>query len=129
MPEPSIFISYSQKDERRKDQLVQQLRVLEMQGAFRVWHDGLIQPGVDWFPAIQKEIQVARVAILLVSADFLTSEFVNHLEIPQLLQRRRDDRLLVIPVILRTCAWEEVPWLSAIQAYPRGRGALAGLSS
>jgi TIR domain len=119
MPQrPSIFISYSHQDEVWKDRLVQQLGVLEEQGLFTVWHDREVGLGAAWSPEIERAIQAARVAILLVSSDFLTSDFIQEHEIPQFLQRRQYEGLLVVPVIVRPCPWKRVPWLSAIQVRP-----------
>jgi TIR domain/NACHT domain len=118
MPQPSIFISYSHQDELWKDRLVQQLGVLEGEGLFTVWHDRKIGLGQDWFPEIERAIQAARVAILLVSSDFLTSGFIKQKEIPEFLRRRQEEGLMVVPVIVRPCAWKKVKWLADINARP-----------
>lgn len=128
MPQPSIFISYSHQDEVWKDRLVQQLGVLEGEGLFTVWHDRKIGLGQDWFPEIERAIQAARVAILLISANFLTSDFIKRKEIPEFLRRRQEEGLLVVPVIVRSCPWKRVGWLAAIQARPLDGNPLSGLA-
>lgn len=110
-----IFISYSHQDEHWKDTLQKQLRVLERQGELSIWEDRQIKSGTNWLPEIEKAIANARVAVLLVSSDFLTSDFVLREEIPKLLQRRKQGGLRVIPVLLRPCYWQAVPWLAEIQ--------------
>ncbi len=110
-----IFISYSHKDEAWKDELQKQLRVLQLTGDFAVWDDRQIELGENWLPAIERAIASARVAILLVSSDFLTSSFVVQEEIPKFLQRREQDGLKVVPIIVRPCAWQVVPWLADLQ--------------
>ncbi|WP_020394300.1 SUMF1/EgtB/PvdO family nonheme iron enzyme [Thiolinea disciformis] len=110
-----IFISYSHHDEPWKDALVRQLKVLQWHGEFAIWDDRQIEVGSNWLPAIEHAIERARVALLLVSSDFLTSEFVTRQEIPRLLQRREAEGLQVVPIIVKPCAWQAVPWLAALQ--------------
>jgi len=127
---PAVFISYSHQhqDERWKDALVRQLGVLEREGLLATWHDGLIEPGADWLAVIETAMAEAQVAVFIVSAYFLNSEFVRNKEIPALLERRRGEGLRIIPLIARPCPWQQVPWLAAIQARPLGGKTLAGLS-
>jgi hypothetical protein len=124
---PAIFISYSHVDEKWKERLVKQLKVLEIEGALEVWDDRRIEAGDDWLPEITREMERARVAVLLISADFLTSTFIRSNEVPALLARRQTGGLRVIPVIVHPCPWQRVPWLAAIQCRPKdGRPLSAG---
>lgn len=115
-----VFISYSRKDEQEKEALVTHMRVLE-QGAvsFKVWSDDCIAGGEQWEPAIEEAISSAKVAILLVSANFLTSDFITRREVPELLRRRAGEGLRVIPVIARPCAWQRIDWLKAMNVRPK----------
>ena len=110
-----IFISYSHKDKIWKNCLATQLAVLELEGYFTVWDDQQIEPSDDWFAEIERELNQADVAIMLISADFLTSRFIRAEEIPTLLRRREQAGMKLIPLIVRPCAWQKVSWLSAIQ--------------
>jgi len=114
----TVFISYSHADEAWKDRLVKHLKVLEVEGMLETWDDRRIKPGEDWFPAIEAAMEKARVAVLLVSADFLTSKFIRGTEVPRFLERRRAG-LQVIPVIVHPCAWQAVAWLAQIQCRPK----------
>jgi WD40 repeat protein len=118
---PSVFLSYSHKDEIWKDRLKTHLGVLEIDA----WDDRRIEGGADWFEEIQEALARASVAILLISADFLTSEFILSQEVPKLLERRSREGLPVIPVVVRTCAWKRVEWLERIQTRPTAGQALA----
>src|SRR3954470_3178621 len=111
---PSVFLSYSHKDEVWKDRLKTHLGALELD----TWDDRRIEGGADWFEEIQEAMARASVAVLLVSADFLTSKFILGEEVPRLLRRRRLEGLPVIPVIARSCTWKKVEWLHEIQARP-----------
>lgn len=122
---PSVFISYSHLDEVWKDRLVRHLRVLAVEGQIEMWHDRLVQAGDAWKEQIEGAIDRADVAILLVSADFLTSAFIREKEIARILQRRAITTLRVIPVIVKPCAWLKVAWLKDIQVYPRDGRALS----
>ncbi len=114
-----VFVSYSHQDEAWKDQIVRHLRVLQLQGELDLWGDRRIAPGEDWHDAIRQALESSRVALLLVSANSLTSEFILDQEVPELLRRRATEGLRLIPVILRPCAWREIAWLASIQAVPR----------
>jgi len=118
MSGPTVFISYSHKDETWKDRLVRHLGVLAREGAFEYWDDRRIAAGDAWHAEIETVMDQARVAILLISADFLISGFVRHEEIPRLLQRREKDGLRIIPLIVHPCSWRKVPWLKEIQCRP-----------
>ncbi len=125
---PSVFVSYSHQDEAWKDRLVKQLRVLELEGDLEVWDDRQIAAGDDWLPAIEAAMARARAAVLLISADFLTSGFIRSQEVPELLRRREEEGLRVIPVIVHPCAWTAVSWLSPIQCKPKDGKALASFA-
>jgi tetratricopeptide (TPR) repeat protein len=125
MSGPTVFISYSHQDETWKDQLVRQLKVLELEGAFEVWDDRKIAAGDGWRSEIETAMARARAAVLLISADFLISEFIRGTEVPQLLQRRAKDGLRVIPLIVRPCPWQGVEWLPEIQCRPKNGRALS----
>ena len=125
MPAPSIFISYSHTDEAWKDRLATHLGVLQHEGLLDPWDDRRIGAGADWRQEIQQAIEQARVAILLVSADFLTSQFIVEQEAPRFLERRQREGLHIVPVLVRPCPWQHVPWLCSIQSRPRDGRALA----
>ena len=112
---PTVFISYSHRDEGWKDRLVSHLKALEIEP--EVWDDLWIVAGANWLPKIEAAMNPAAVAILLVSADFLASRFFQDIDV--LLERRRDEGLRVIPLFVRPCAWTAVGWLAALQGRPK----------
>jgi WD40 repeat protein len=119
----SVFLSYSHKDEKWKDLLESHLGVLKIDA----WDDGRIGAGEDWTAEIEEAMEGASVAVLLISQHFLTSQFILGEEVPRLLERRISEELPVIPVIVQTCAWDEVEWLRGIQGRPKDRRALFDL--
>jgi hypothetical protein len=127
MSRPAVFISYSHQDEEWKDRLVTHLGVLQSQDLLDLWDDRRIGAGQDWYQEIQEAMATASVAILLVSANFLTSQFILGEEVPRLLERRDTEGLRIFPVIVKPCAWQTVGWLSRMQVRPKdGRPLSAG---
>ncbi len=122
---PVIFISYSHNDEPWKDRLMTQLRVLQLEGRFDIWEDRQIATGDDWYPEIEKGITNASLAIFLISANFLGSNFIRSEEIPRLLNRRAKEGLRVFPIIVTPCPWQRVEWLAKIQVRPKDGKPLA----
>jgi hypothetical protein len=112
-----VFISYSHRDEQWKDRLVAHLRVVARKGEVDAWDDRRIAAGAAWKADIERAIAGADIAILLISADFLTSPFIQDEEVARILQRRSSG-LRIIPVIVRPCAWTAVEWLRDLQARP-----------
>ncbi len=122
-----VFISYSHQDEAWKDRVVRQLGVLAAEG-LETWDDRRIDGGDDWYPEIEQAITGCDVALLLISANFLTSKFILGNEVPPLLQRRQEQGIRVIPVVLSPCQWARIPWLKTIQARPKDGKPLTGMS-
>jgi len=120
-----VFISYSRKDEIWKDRLMAHLRVLSKHGLLSLWDDRQIGAGEDWYEKIESAMNAASVAILLVSADSLTSEFILREEVSQLLKRRDSEGLLIMPIIVKACPWKEVGWLKRMQVRPKDGKPLA----
>ena len=125
MSGPKVFISYSHKDETWKDQLVRQLRVLERDGLSTSGTTGRSPRVTAGGPRSRRPMDEARVAVLLISADFLDSDFILETEVPRLLQHRAKDGLRIIPLIVRPCAWQAFDWLASIESRPRNGRALS----
>lgn len=115
-----VFVSYSHTDEAEKEALMTHLRVLQ-NGAelVEVWSDDTIGGGEAWEAAIGKALERARVAVLLITANFLTSEFILSTEVPHLMRRREQDGITVIPVLAKSCAWKHIAWLKAMNVRPK----------
>ncbi|MEW5959125.1 MAG: toll/interleukin-1 receptor domain-containing protein [Chloroflexota bacterium] len=116
---PTVFISYSHKDEADKEELVSHLGVLQGEGLVEVWVDDRIGAGSDWAADINQAMSHARVAILLVTKNFLNSKFILQTEVPRLLERRKSEGVTVFPVIARPCAWRRVQWLAQMNVRPK----------
>jgi len=106
-PRTKVFISYSHEDRRALKDLSVHLVMLERNQRIDYWDDTKITPGQDWRLAIEQALDEAKVAILMISATFLASDFITKYELPPLLAAEKEDGLLVIPVILSPCLFEE----------------------
>jgi len=100
-----VFMSYSHKDEELRDQLEVQLTMLKRQGLVDVWHDRRLLPGehLDW--TISEELDRADIILLLVSPDFIASDYCYKIEKGRALERHREGTARLISVILRPCDW------------------------
>ena len=123
-----IFISYSHSDEDWKNRVQKKLTVLELEGYFTVWEDRQLKPGEKWQPAIKRELAQFDVAATLISDDFLTSDFIRNEEVPDLLRRQKQDNVRIIPLILKPCTWQEIPWIKAILGGSKDNVEMSGLS-
>jgi len=126
MTKPTVFISYSHKDEDWKDRLVSHLGVLQHEGLLDQWDDRRIDAGEDWEKEIEEAMAKASVAILLVSRHFLTSNFILEKEVPCLMERRKKEGVHIFPIIAEPCAWRQVKWLSRMNLRPKDGKPLSG---
>jgi len=126
---PVVFISYSHKNEKEKDQLLTHLGVLEEEGVIDLWIDTKILPGEVRKEEIRKAIAQARVAILLVSANFLSSKEILDTQVPLVLRLRESKGLIVFAVIARPCAWQGVARLAEMEVRPRDGQAIWGTAN
>jgi len=114
----SIFFSYSHVDEDLRDQLEKQLAMLKRQGMIDTWHDRRIPAGSDFGGAISEQIELADIILLLISPDFLASDYCYDREMLRAMERHTAGEAKVIPVILRPCDWHHAPF-GKLLAIPR----------
>lgn len=105
----SGFISYTHADTALKDQFVRHLAPLRREGLIDVWHDAMLRPGEHLDPAVQAALAASGLVLLLVSADFIHSEYCYEQEMMRAFARQRDGTARVVPIILRPCQWKGVP--------------------
>lgn len=111
-----IFISYSHQDKEYLDRLMVHLKPLMRRGMLDVWADTKIKTGDHWREEIQKALDSASVAILLVSADFMASDFIIDNELPPLLSKAEVNGTRILPVIVSPCRFTREPELSRFQS-------------
>jgi len=111
-----IFISYSHKDHSYLERLMVHLKPLEKQGLIDPWVDTRLLAGDKWKKEIEKALKSAKVGVLLISADFLASDFIIDNELPPMLQTAEEAGTLIIPVILKPCRFTREKTLREFQA-------------
>lgn len=116
MPRDQVFISYSHADREHLARLRIHLRPFERKGLVEVWVDTRLETGDEWREEISDAIDRASVAVLLISADFLASDFISDNELPPLLAAAQEEGVRIIPVILKPCAFSDMPELERFQA-------------
>lgn len=107
---PTVFFSYCHADEALRDQLERQLKILKRQGLIETWHDRRIEAGQDFAGEIDAHIESDEIILLLVSPDFLNSDYCYDVEMTRVLERHHAGEAIVIPVILRDCLWKGAPF-------------------
>src|SRR3954466_1888279 len=119
-PSPSthtkVFISYSHADKDWLDRLKRHLKPLVREGNLDCWDDTHIRPGDDWKQEIGNALDTAQVAVLLISADFFASDFIDETELPPLLDAAKAKGVRILPVILSACRFARNPALARFQA-------------
>ncbi|HIK45482.1 MAG TPA: toll/interleukin-1 receptor domain-containing protein [Leptolyngbyaceae cyanobacterium M65_K2018_010] len=119
----TVFFSYSHKDEALRDELAKHLKILEKQGVIASWHDRRILPGDEWDHEIKDSLKSAHIILLLISSDFIASNYCWDIEITHAMERHKAGEARVIPIILRPCLWQPAPVgtmkLGQLQALPK----------
>jgi hypothetical protein len=110
-----VFISYCHADAEWLARLQKHLKPLQREG-IEVWDDTRLKAGERWREEIRQALAAAKVAILLVSADFLASEFIVTNELPRLLKAAEEEGATILPVILSPCRFTRMESLSRFQA-------------
>ena len=117
MNRDQVFISYSRKDSEWLEKLKTILAPLERKGKLNLWTDANIQPGKLWKEEIQQALVRAKVAVLLVSPDFLASDFIDKHELPLLLEAAKKEELIILWVLIKPCLYQETEIANYQAAY------------
>jgi len=114
-----VFYSYAHEDEQLREELEKHLSLLRREGRIREWHDRRIAPGNEWRGKIDSHLNSADVILLLVSADFLSSDYCYSKEMNRAIERHKTGEARVIPIILRAVDnWESAPF-GSLQGLPK----------
>lgn len=103
---PKIFIAYAREDASYLERFRKPLNVLRRNGHCRIFFDGEIIPGERWDDRLKAELHQADIFVLLVTDDFLDSDYINDVELPKALEKEKAGKAKVVPIILRPCMWE-----------------------
>ncbi|HEX7956988.1 MAG TPA: COR domain-containing protein [Pyrinomonadaceae bacterium] len=114
-----VFVSYSHKDERQLNELKTHLSPLERLKLIETWYDRRIVAGEDFGEKINENLDSADVILLLVSADFIASNYCYEKEMARALERQANNEARVVPVIIRDVDWKVIPELARLTAVPK----------
>ena len=105
-----LFFSYSKSDRTYLEQFQRHLTVLQKHEKIEVWDDHQVLPGEEWDEEIKQELAAADIILLLVSVDFLSTDYIWREEITKAMERHEQGEARVIPIILRPCDWSDMPF-------------------
>ncbi|HAC63519.1 MAG TPA: hypothetical protein DCF68_08250 [Cyanothece sp. UBA12306] len=113
-----LFISYSHRDEELRHQLDKHLASLKRQNVIDSWHDRKIEAGMEWAKQIDDNLNNADIVLLLISPDFIFSNYCSEIEMEQAIKKHEAGETIVVPIILEPCDWMWLP-VSKYQAFPK----------
>ena len=116
-PVDVFVVSCVHEDEGLREELAMQLSLLEHQGCISIWHDRRIPVGPEWKGQIDERLESSQIILLLVSPDFMASDYCFDVEMKRALERHKANEARVIPIILRHVNWREAPF-ARLQALP-----------
>lgn len=114
----TIFLSYSHKDEELKEQLDAHLASLKRNNLIKTWNDRAIVVGDEWDSVIKKQLEESDIILLLVSANFIASDYIWKVEITEAMKRHDNKEVVVVPIFIKPCDWKDMPF-SKLQGLPR----------
>lgn len=114
-----LFISHSPEEATLKDRLLEHFAVLQRTGRISISSAEQIPPGTEPRQEIHKLLKEVDAALLLLSSSFLASSWIQDVELSTLLARHQHAGIVLLPVIVRPCAWQEHPGLKELAPYPR----------
>ncbi len=113
-----IFYCYARKDKGLRDELERHLAGLKRSEQVIFWYDREILPGTEWKGEIHRHLDTSDIILLLISPNFIQSDYCYSIEMRRALERHKAGAMSVIPIILRPCSWNEMP-IHALQALPQ----------
>jgi internalin A len=122
-----LFYIYSHKDESLRNELETQLKILQRQGLIDNWHDRKIEAGDEWKRKIDENLDRADIILLLVSSEFIASDYCYEVEMKRALEHQTRGKARVIPIILRHTNWKSAPF-ARLQALPKNGKPVASWS-
>lgn len=114
----TVFISYCHADKELKEELLKHLEPLKRLNLIKTWSDRELIAGDEWGREISDKLESANIVILLISIDFINSEYCYDIELERALELHSKGSAVVAPVILRTCMWQHAPF-AKLQVLPR----------
>ena len=112
-----LFFSYAHVDEPLRDKLAHHLSAMQREGLITQWHDRRINASEKWAKEIDIHLNTAHIILLLVSSDFIASDYCFGIELTRAMERSLQNEARLVPIILRPCDWHGMPF-ARLQALP-----------
>mgnify|MGYP006101560803 FL=1 len=119
----NIFFAYSREDSDLRERLDKHLSGLKRRNYINTWFDGQIEAGTEWEKEIDFALSKADIILLLISADFIASDYCFDVEMKKAISRHEKGDAVIIPIILHPCDWSDLPF-SKIQGLPQNGKAI-----
>lgn len=116
--EIKVFLSYSHADEKYKEELDKHFAALKRSDKVETWNDRELQAGTKFDDDIKSHLNQDDIIILLISSDFIASDYCYNIEMQRAIERANNNECKVIPIIVRPCLWTETP-IKDILALPK----------
>jgi hypothetical protein len=113
-----VFYVYAEEDEALQKELEKHFYLLKREGLITGWHFRMISGGKEWKSEIDSHFENSKIILLLVSSDFLSSDYCYDIEMKKAMELHSSKKARVIPVILRPCDWHSAPF-GKLQALPK----------
>ncbi len=114
----TVFTSYAREDDPLRRELDKHLSQLEKKNLIKVWHHHDISAGTEWESEINKQLDMADIILLLISPDFMVSEYCN-VEMRRAMERHERGEAIVVPIIVRPVHWQDALF-GKLRALPTG---------
>ena len=105
-----LFYVYAPEDQRFRDRLDVHLSILRRTAMITSWYDRQIVAGTDWEREVSRHLEEASIILLLISSDFLASDYAYKVEMQRALELHKEGKAIVIPILLRPVDWERSPF-------------------
>ncbi|MEH2290483.1 toll/interleukin-1 receptor domain-containing protein [Nostoc sp.] len=113
-----VFYSYAHEDEKLREKLEKHLALLRREGVITEWHDRKIGAGKEWHNEIDIHLNSSQIILLLVSANFIASDYCWDVEVKRAMERHETKEARVIPIIIDSVDWESAPF-GKLQSLPK----------
>ncbi len=113
-----VFYSYAHEDEKLRDKLEKHLALLRREGVIKEWHDRKIGAGKEWQNEIDTHLDSSQIILLLISANFIDSDYCWDVEVKRAMERHETKESRVIPIIIDSVDWKSAPF-GKLQALPK----------
>jgi len=120
----NVFVSYTHQDKMFKDELLVSLASMSREQVIKVWHDQDVKPGDNWKEKTKEALEAAQIILLLVSPDFIASDYIHSTELQTAIEKYRRGEIIIMPILIRSTYLHGTP-LEGFHALPYNKEAIA----